>query len=395
MTKKDEIAPHVEELTELYLSAFRESANRHCQGWHNEDGGATAMEGLRQTFRLANAGHLMHLEGDPAYPLLIKNQSLQRQMQSPSVDAVYHWAPIHGDYSYRIRGKRGSAHIFQVAVYEGCSSRYPDFKIVCERDNTEDDALAADKELDIVLSKGKRDGTWFQLPDGPGELYIRQYYYDWDTEEPADLWIEREGATYPPPPLNVEPIREGVKRVAGWINVQTNVYKNYVQSYLDSDPSQLPAISIPGAFEGTKYLNGHFRCGTDEAVIMELEAPRAPYWGFQLGNLQWEAFDYYVRQTSLNGHQAHIDEDGMFRCVISHRDPGVPNWMDTGGRPLGLILGRYFKSETAPTPQLRVVPFDDVRDHLPNTTPRISEEQRQQQLRGRLISAHRRRCSDQ
>ena len=282
-----------------------------------------------------------------------------------------------------------------MAVYSGCSSRYPDFKIVSERDNFEDDAFAPNKEVDIVLSKEKRDGAWFQLPDGPGELYIRQYYYDWDNEKPADLWIEREGATYPPPPLEADAVISGVERVASWLRIQSNLYRNYVQSFLDSDPSHLPAISIPGAFEGTKYLNGHYRCGKDEAVILEVEAPNAPYWGFQLSNLQWEALDYFVRQTSINGHQAHIDDDGKFRCVISHRDPGVPNWLDAGGRTLGLISGRYFKAETAPSPALRVVPFGDIREHMQSTTPEISVAQRQQQLRGRLVSAHRRRCSDQ
>ena len=37
------------------------------------------------------------------------------------------------------------------------------------------------------------------------------------------------------------------------------------------------------------------------------------------------------RQSSLNGHQAVLDPDGVFRAVISARDPGVPNWLDTGG----------------------------------------------------------------
>lgn len=391
----DDVAPETNALLELYLSTFRWAADIHSREWPDDDGLMVELEGLRQTFRLANAGHLMHLEGDPAYPLLIKNQSLQRQMQLPSVDAVYHWAPIHGDYTYRIRGQRGSAHIFQLAVYEGSSSAYPDFRVISERDNFEDDSLGPNKEVDIVLSKEKQAGVWFPLPDGPGELYIRQYYYDWDREQPADLWIEREGAPYPPPPLGSDQLSDGVRRAASWLEVQSRLYRNYVESFVNSDPSYLPAISIPGAFEGTKYLNGHYRCGVGEAVILEVETPQAPYWGFQLSNLQWEALDYYMRQTSINGHQARADDDGVFRAVISHQDPGVPNWLDTGGRKLGLISGRYFKAETAPSPKLKVVPFNDVFDHLPSTTPRVSAEERQQHLRQRLLSTHRRRCSDQ
>ena len=36
----------------------------------------------------------------------------------------------------------------------------------------------------------------------------------------------------------------------------------------------------------------------------------------------------------LNGHQAVLD-DGVFRAVVAHRDPGVANWLDTAGNRRG------------------------------------------------------------
>jgi hypothetical protein len=36
-----------------------------------------------------------------------------------------------------------------------------------------------------------------------------------------------------------------------------------------------------------------------------------------------------------------LEDDGSFRIVLSHQNPGVPNWLDTEGRPFGLVFWRY------------------------------------------------------
>jgi hypothetical protein len=120
--------------------------------------------------------------------------------------------------------------------------------------------------------------------------------------------------------------------------------------------------------------------------------PVAPYWGIQLVTHYWEALDWHQRQTSINGHQAQVDDDGVFRAVIAHSDPGVPNWLDTAGRRGGLIAARYFRAESTPVPTLRTVPLAKLRDELPASTPAVTPEQRQESLRGRALSVRRRRC---
>ena len=378
-------------------NAFAEAVASLCTG-PAADNPLYALEGFRQAVRLANAGHLMHLEADAAYPLLIKMQSLQRQMMSPSADAVYHQARLHGDYRYRLTGNRGSAHLFHIAVYRGSSAYYPDFEPACLRDNQEGSVLAAENELDLVLDASPRPELgerWLALPEGDCELHIRQYYYDWHREEPARLVLEREGGERPPPPLGADAIAERVAHMNSWLRVQSALGQRYVHAMLEADPEILKGIDIPGAFEGTCYINGHYRCEPDEAVIMEGEAPDALYWGFQLSNLGWEGLDYYQRQTSLNGHQAVIDQDGRFRAVISHRDPGVANWLDAGGRALGIINGRAFRAASTPEFRLTTVPLERVLHHLPETTARVSGPERTRSLRDRWASAHRRLCSDQ
>ncbi|MET0657105.1 MAG: hypothetical protein ABW110_02970 [Steroidobacteraceae bacterium] len=137
-------------------------------------------------------------------------------------------------------------------------------------------------------------------------------------------------------------------------------------------------------------LRSSYRCGADEAVILEVTPPQAPWWSIQLTSHFWEALDWNLRQTSINGHQAVLDPDGKFRAVIAHVDLGVPNWQDAGGHEVALITARYYKAKSTPLPQLRTVPLKDVRRELPPTTRVITPRQRQASLWNRAQSVPRR-----
>jgi hypothetical protein len=382
-------------MIDAYADSLKYAAQLHCHGWPGDDGPVNEYEGVRQVLRLAAAGILCFVESNPDYPELVKQQTLNRQVQLPSPDAVYHYARLHGRHSYRIRGNRGSAFIFQITSWSGsCSNFKKDYKLVGKIDNQADPKLAPDAEVDIALSAEPQEGTWLRLPPGECEIYLRQYYADWDRETPAMLTIERLGATYPPPPVTREQMQERMSLLNSWLRVQSEFYKSSVERHLSADRHSVPIVSIPEAFQDVVYSNGAYRCAEGEAVIMELTPPRCLYWNFQIANLQWEPMEFHQRQTSINCHQAVLDDDGVLRVVISHQDPGVPNWFDTNGRKLGLIAGRYFKSESAPVPTLKRVPFADVHDHL-RTSRRVTSAQRQALLRRRQASAFARLAGDQ
>jgi hypothetical protein len=97
------------------------------------------------------------------------------------------------------------------------------------------------------------------------------------------------------------------------------------------------------------------------------------------------------RQSSLNDVQAHIDSDGKFRAVICRLDPGVPNWLDKGDYPWGVIQMRWNHANEYPDPTIQKVPFAEVREHLPADTPVVTPEARREQLRIRREGAQLRR----
>jgi hypothetical protein len=384
-----------ERLIDEFATALGHAVSVHCHGWPADDGELNAAEGVRQTMRLAAAGFVCFLESNPDYPELVKQQTLSRQIQLPAADAVYHYARLNGRNTYRIKGNRGSAHVFQISVWNGSCSNLRDYRLVDKQDSDASPHLAPGHAIDLVLSATPQPGHWLRLPEGECEIFIRQYYADWDAEEPALLTIEREGAVYPPPPPTREQIAARLSMVGDWLRTQSAYFEKSIRFHLSTDPSVLPQLPIPEAFQDNAYLNGHYRCATDEAVILEVTPPAAVYWGFQLANLQWEPMEYHLRHSSLNFRQAALDPDGGLRIVISHADPGVPNWLDTSRRTLGLLAGRYYKAASVPIPTLRRVSFNELRRHLHASTPTVSASERQEALKRRRDSAFRRLCGDQ
>ena len=123
-----------------------------------------------------------------------------------------------------------------------------------------------------------------------------------------------------------------------------------------------------GAAAENRPVIGRWELDPDEALIVEVEPPEGIYWSFSLGNPWWETIHYGRHQSSLNAHQAVVDSDGLVRVVLCGRDPGVANWLDTAGHSNGPIILRCVRTETAPTPTARVVPFDDIHAELPPDT---------------------------
>jgi hypothetical protein len=71
-----------------------------------------------------------------------------------------------------------------------------------------------------------------------------------------------------------------------------------------------------------------------------------------------QMLDYANRRVSLNRKQTKLEPDGSFRIVLAHRDPGHPNWIDTEGRPFGLVFWRFMLPEgEIETPHAEVIPL--------------------------------------
>ena len=125
--------------------------------------------------------------------------------------------------------------------------------------------------------------------------------------------------------------------------------------------------------------------------MVEFPATECLYTNFELGNMWWESLEYRTRQTHLNGFMSHLNSDGIYRYVVCPQDPGVPNWLDTEGRLEGTMFLRWTYCEEAPEAiTTRVVKFDEIWDHMPQDTPRVTAEERAEALAKRRAAVNRR-----
>jgi len=381
------------------VAAMRYKLEKHVLGWPGVDRELNTYEAIRHLLRDVNFGHSAYVEADYENPAFAKMGATTRiNFQQPSADCMYHSVILHSDYRYRITGHRGSAAVFQLGVYSGHACDligWKEHSVVNNFDHPEQ--LAPERAVDIVLSREKPidHALWMELPEGRSELHSRQYYGDWEAENPADLMIRMEGQRFPAKVLDRISSEVRFNRLVDLLRVHTDFYRAGVGMHLRHGPDQIDLVSFPGAFVGTSYFPGHFYCQREQAVIVEVEDPDSRYWNVALYQMQFENLDWWSRASSYNRTQVHTDADGKVRFVCSWTDLGVPNWLDVSGRVLNLIAFRFWRARRDPAgPQLKTVPVARVRDYLPADTPKITPKERHALLERRLVSVYRRRMAD-
>jgi hypothetical protein len=383
------------------IDSMRYSLKKQIVGWPEDDRELNTYEALRHLLRNMSFGHAAHVEADYGNPTLTKMGGMNRiQFQLQSTDCNYHTAVLHGAYSYRLTGYRGTCAVFQLSTFNGHSCDFADgWKMIGNMNNVDTPGLAPGKQIDVVLSHEKPDdlgeALWLELPAGRCELHIRQYYADWFNEQPADLMLVCENQVFPAPLLGREASETRFKRLVDLLRVHADFCEAGVRSHLNSPPDRVARFVVPGAFAGTDYFSGYFRCRPDEAVIIEIDKPDCEYWNVELAQLQWEPGDWWARLVNYNLAQVHCEADGGVRFYATWQDPGLPNWFDCSGRNLHLIGFRFFESRSEHAePRVQTVPLAELESHVTPGTPRIGKAERQAMMEKRLVSAYRRRFSD-
>ena len=111
------------------------------------------------------------------------------------------------------------------------------------------------------------------------------------------------------------------------------------------------------------YSAGEYELAPDEALVMEGRLPEGLFANVVIWNELGQTADYLERTVSLNDTQMAVDESRRYRVVIAHRDPGVPNWLDTCGEPRAAVFWRFMlPSEPPEAPVCTVMPVDRVAD---------------------------------
>jgi len=344
-------------------------------------------EGFRYLTRFLEAGIRSCVShDDPEHPGFGRMIEYTMPWGLDAPDCLYLYAALRGDACYRVHGTRGTANHIDIQVNFGhfSSGDIGSWGTISSLDGFDLD-VGADGRFELALGGDPRPGSWLPLAENAEFLLVRQYFADWENERPAELRIERIGEALPIPPPRSVFVADRLEKLTRWIEKGGALWETMSRGLLSMEENSL-VVHLPedsgerAGMRGQAYGMGNFHCPEDEAVVIEFEPPPCHHWSVSLANYWWEAIEYATRQTSLNGHQAAHDSDGMFRGVISHRDPGVANWLDTAGHERGTLAARFLRAERAPSPRMRRVPFEKLADALPPGTPRITPDERAERL---------------
>ena len=363
------------------------------------DDGTDRAEGYRFMLRLIEM-NLNNLSGDhdPAHPQINRCPSKNCKLGFDNPDYTYVGAlPLSADYNYRLYGERGTAELilFQVLErsdlkFEGTSRTHSDAMQINE-DGSWEIFLGAEQPAGVA------DANFLQLKEENVNLVIRIAHNDWNNSIEPSINIEVLDPVEEPV-RSLTPMRMAVtgfafsKMIPGQINRWLDVIGNAPLNGVDAPCPGWASGCGEGGFGGYA-TGGRYQLAEDEALVIEAPDTPSRYQNIQLGNIWGESQDYANKQTSLNGFQAHRDSDGIYRYVLAHTDPGVPNWLDVSDHPEGAMFMRWvFPLEGASPlqPKGTVVPLSELRDFLPADTPKVSPEQRAENLKMRLKAYNRR-----
>lgn len=348
----------------------------------------TQAQTVRYMLRLIYGMTLTGLEFEDAlYPKLVRVFDSTNLHPNTNPDCTYFVARVEPEHEYRITGFAGTSQVLEVQMMSGRFAAGPNHGTLGTLSDLKGDEHG---NIEIILSTKPHPGNWLKLDPDCRWIYVRQYYYDWNRELPANIVIERIGATYPPPNITSKTLKERVDQLIDWMPTWHRHLMSRAVGFYEAEKGKLSFFKSPAGMDGLFYGKGAFDLAPDEVAILEYDPPKTPYWSFQIMNDLWETLQFDTNQCSLNGYQSELDPDGKFRGVISVEDPGVPNWLDPVGNHKGLICLRVLRPDRDPEVSVKVVKKADLAKHLHPETRKVSKEERSAAMRLRMFGTERR-----
>jgi len=253
----------------------------------------------------------------------------------------------------------------------------------------------------VTLSPDPNPGNWIRTTPKTCVVRIRQFFADWENEDPIHARIELVGDPGPPPLLSPEQFIARLRESAAFARASASYWPEGIASYgtineMVVQPQEIPpgpGESWSGRMDNNpkgQNASTNYRLELDEALVLRFRPPKAYYWSFELDNIWITTMDYRWRFSSLNMTQAAVDPDGYVTVVLAHQDPGTANWLDVSGWRAGYVNFRALLAESVPEFTTEYLKFADLARALPSTVTMIDAEGRRRQLRVRKNGIDRR-----
>ncbi len=321
---------------------------------------------------------------DPTHPELMRYFDPTRKQGGDNGDAIYLGAPINGTDNYLLSGDRGTASYLAITVVEEGDTPWGGAATATLMDK--DLQCGEDGEFEIYLGPKRPPAVRNYLPTTPRSIRftVRQFFADWEEERPMNARINRLAHFSPPPPLSPAALADGLQEAARWLQWSTSYWADILDRWRArpneflhwAEVEKLPIDATPG---GTPLIC-YWSLPADEVLLLRVTPPQCRYWNCEFGSYWFETMDYRYRLAGLNGHQALLEEDGSLLVVVSHDDPGVPNWLDTSGHSAGYITFRWMDSAERPRPVCTQLKRKNLAAALPPGVRTVSPAYRHAQV---------------
>ena len=350
-----DLAPQTTAVFDDLITALTEIRDGYVQSAERFTEPLDVVEAYRYVGQLLSATSELFFESDPAHPRLASMVSPARKLQGDNPDAIYHYARISGDRSYRISGVIGKECYTSFTIH----GESPDGALagpLLGDINDRDFEVAADGSYSIVLSAERHGGNWLQLDPRAHAVVVRSYFQlersaQNDPAVAVNIAIEPLEPTPPSPALTDEVFAGRMREGLAFLR-QTTLGQRVPGNappvpFVATEPNTMPkpfsfrdsGLPVPGAAD-IFYASGRWVLGEDEALLISGTLPKCAFANVMLWNRHMQTLEYCVRRSSINQEQLVLEADGSFRIVIAKTDPGVPNWLDTEGHPSGTIFWR-------------------------------------------------------
>ncbi len=332
--------------------------------------------------------------GDRRHPIFVPELHIAQNLFQPNADTIYKTAMIDGAGSYRMRGERGTVRMFILAQLGPDTLRTGKPSAALAQCDFDTLTLNAEGRFDVLISPSRpagHKGDWWELHPKAEKFMLRIVGCRWGEEREPRFGIDRLDVAAPKPRLEAADLSARLAEIPAIAGNCACFFPDHVEQLREQghvNSLKVVDFSNMTGLSRQSYYEGAYELEDDEALLVEVRIPeQVGYWSLILTNEIYETTDWYNNQSSLNDAQARLDADGVFRAVVSARDPGVPNWLDTCGYRKGAVQGRWFDTDARPTPSMRKLKFSEIRAAVPAETPHVSPEARDAAIRARRIGA--------
>ena len=346
-------------------------------------------------------------------------------------DTIYRFVPVNKTAEYVLTGRiyAGIPADTTFSVLEGTSGKTSSILTLADLD------ISADGTFVITVSgdpAAPGQTNHLQLTSESTLIAARNTLGDWNTEDPMELEVQKVSGPRNSlfaqlggfvffgrlvndhpflaslasliPPLAIADtslVRGPLTALLMLVRGANQEAKYMALATTDSATGQLrqPNVMTQPA-SNAEFLanqlqsNGYFQLANNEALVLTIDPGSAEYFTVPVYNDWTITGDYWNQQTSLNNYQAVPNGDGTYTMVVSLADPGVKNWVSTGGLNQGLISMRFQNldpnSPDVPSVQSAVVKLADLPGYLPAGTVLVTPVQRTAQLDARLAGFNKR-----